>query len=64
MSDYSIGYTVRDEDNPPSELTEAKAQGSDIQVTSLIGWIDITPENFICFRSGCTYRFRNSFDES
>lgn len=58
MNDYSIGYTIEDENNVPPELTEAKAQGANFQVTSLVGWIDLEPEDLTRFRHSCTYRFR------
>ncbi len=58
MSDYSIGYTVIDEDNVPPELTEAKARGDDFQCTSMIGWIDLAPDDLTYFRNSNTYRFR------
>ena len=63
MSDYSIGYTVKDEGNVPPELTEAKAQGADFQCTSLIGWIDLALEDLTYFRHANTYRFRKHVDE-
>lgn len=63
MSDYSIGYTVKDESDVPAELLIAKENGADFQVTSLVGWIDLAPEDLTRFRYSCTYRYRKHVDE-
>lgn len=50
-------YTITDEDNIPTELTEALENGETIQMLSAIGMIDLEePE----FRYGVDYHIKGS----
>lgn len=60
--EWSASYTVKDEDDVPPELRIAKAQGAQFQCTSLIGWIDLAPDDIAYFRNSNTYRFRKHND--
>lgn len=60
-NNWSHGYTVEDEENPPLELTLAKSRGAVFQVTSVAGWINIEGDGVPPrFRYICTYRYRKA----
>ena len=49
-------FEIKDEDNLPKELTEAREAGKTLQVHTAVGWLDIEVPELLC---GNTYRINH-----